>query len=52
LGGQNPLIILGDAEVDYAVNAAAFGAFLHQGQICMSTRRIIVEETIAQELSI
>jgi acyl-CoA reductase-like NAD-dependent aldehyde dehydrogenase len=38
LGGQNPLIIMGDADVDYAVNAAAFGAFLHQGQICMSVR--------------
>jgi aldehyde dehydrogenase (NAD+) len=49
LGGQNPLIILRDADVDYAVNAAAFGGFLHQGQICMSTRRIIVEKPVAQE---
>jgi acyl-CoA reductase-like NAD-dependent aldehyde dehydrogenase len=49
LGGQNPLIIMGDADVDYAVNAAAFGAFLHQGQICMSVRRIIVEKPIARE---
>jgi aldehyde dehydrogenase (NAD+) len=49
LGGQNPLIILKDADVDYAVNAAAFGAFLHQGQICMSVRRIIVEKEIARE---
>jgi aldehyde dehydrogenase (NAD+) len=47
LGGQNPLVILRDADVDYAVNAAAFGAFLHQGQICMSVRRIIVEKPIA-----
>ena len=47
LGGQNPLIVLDDADLDYAVDAAAFGAFLHQGQICMSARRIIVERPIA-----
>src|SRR5262245_21594828 len=47
LGGSNPLIVLGDADLDYAVDASAFGAFLHQGQICMSARRIIVEESIA-----
>jgi acyl-CoA reductase-like NAD-dependent aldehyde dehydrogenase len=47
LGGSNPLIVLGDADLDYAVNASAFGAFLHQGQICMSARRIIVEQPIA-----
>ena len=47
LGGSNPLIVLGDADLDYAVDASAFGAFLHQGQICMSARRIIVEEPIA-----
>jgi len=47
LGGQNPLIVLDDADVDYAVDAAAFGAFLHQGQICMSARRIIVERPVA-----
>ena len=47
LGGYNPLLVLADADLDYAVNAAAFGAFLHQGQICMSARRIIVERPIA-----
>jgi acyl-CoA reductase-like NAD-dependent aldehyde dehydrogenase len=51
LGGQNPMIILRDADIENAVNAAAFGAFLHQGQICMSTRRIIVEDSIAQEFT-
>ena len=51
LGGQNPLIILRDANVDDAVNAAAFGAFLHQGQICMSTRRVIVEKPMAEEFT-
>ena len=47
LGGSNPLIVLGDADLDYAVDASAFGAFLHQGQICMSARRILVEQPIA-----
>jgi acyl-CoA reductase-like NAD-dependent aldehyde dehydrogenase len=47
LGGYNPLIVLADADLDYAVDASAFGAFLHQGQICMSARRIIVERPIA-----
>jgi aldehyde dehydrogenase (NAD+) len=51
LGGQNPLIILRDADVDYAVNAAVFGGFLHQGQICMSTRRVIIERPIAKEFT-
>jgi acyl-CoA reductase-like NAD-dependent aldehyde dehydrogenase len=49
LGGYNPLIVLGDADLDYAVNATAFGSFLHQGQICMSARRIIVERSISDE---
>jgi len=51
LGGQNPLVILRDADVDNAVNAAAFGGFLHQGQICMSTRRVIVEKPIVKEFT-
>ena len=51
LGGYNPLIVLGDADLEYAVNASAFGSFLHQGQICMSTRRILVEGTIADEFT-
>jgi acyl-CoA reductase-like NAD-dependent aldehyde dehydrogenase len=49
LGGSNPLIVLADADLEYAVNASAFGSFLHQGQICMSTRRIIVERAVADE---
>jgi len=48
LGGSNPLIVLADADLESAVDAAAFGAFLHQGQICMSARRIIVEQPIAE----
>ncbi len=49
LGGKAPLIILDDADLDEAVNAAAFGAFLNQGQICMSTERIVVDSKVADE---
>jgi acyl-CoA reductase-like NAD-dependent aldehyde dehydrogenase len=51
LGGYNPLLVLADADLDYAVDATAFGAFLHQGQICMSARKVIVERTIADEFT-
>jgi acyl-CoA reductase-like NAD-dependent aldehyde dehydrogenase len=47
LGGYNPLVVLGDADLDYAVDASTFGSFLHQGQICMSARKIVVERSIA-----
>jgi acyl-CoA reductase-like NAD-dependent aldehyde dehydrogenase len=47
LGGKAPLIVLADADLDEAVKAAAFGAFMNQGQICMSTERIIVVEAVA-----
>jgi benzaldehyde dehydrogenase (NAD) len=47
LGGKAPLVILDDADVDEAVNAAAFGAFMNQGQICMSTERIVVDDKVA-----
>jgi acyl-CoA reductase-like NAD-dependent aldehyde dehydrogenase len=47
LGGKAPLVVLEDADIDGAVNAAIFGAFMHQGQICMSTERIIVHQAIA-----
>ena len=49
LGGKAPLIVLDDADLDAAVNAAIFGAFMNQGQICMSTEKIIVDETVADE---
>lgn len=51
LGGKAPLIVLEDADLDEAVKAAAFGAFMNQGQICMSTERIIVVEAIAAEFN-
>ena len=49
LGGKAPLLVLDDADLDAAVNAAAFGAFANSGQICMSTERIIVDRKIADE---
>jgi acyl-CoA reductase-like NAD-dependent aldehyde dehydrogenase len=48
LGGKNPLIILEDADLDLAVDAALFGAFLNSGQICMSTDRIIIDESLVE----
>jgi salicylaldehyde dehydrogenase len=49
LGGKAPLVVLDDANVDAAVKAAAFGAFLYQGQICMSTERLVVDERVADD---
>ena len=49
LGGKAPLLVLDDADLDAAVNGAAFGAFANSGQICMSTERIVVDERIADE---
>ncbi|HKF46412.1 MAG TPA: aldehyde dehydrogenase [Terracidiphilus sp.] len=49
LGGKAPLIVLEDADIDAAVDATAFGAFLNQGQICMSTERVVVDRKIADE---
>jgi vanillin dehydrogenase len=46
LGGKNPMVILNDADVDYAVDCAAFSNFMHQGQICMTGSRVIVESGI------
>jgi len=43
LGGNSPFVVLGDADVEQAARAAVFGRFLHQGQICMSVNRIIVD---------
>jgi len=51
LGGKAPFIVLEDADLDEAVKAAAFGAFMNQGQICMSTERIIVVEAVADEFA-
>jgi acyl-CoA reductase-like NAD-dependent aldehyde dehydrogenase len=47
LGGKAPLVVLSDADLNEAVSAAAFGAFFNQGQICMSTERIVVDHSVA-----
>ena len=47
LGGKAPFVVLDDADLPGAVNAAIFGSFLYQGQICMSTERFVVDESIA-----
>jgi vanillin dehydrogenase len=49
LGGKAPLIVLDDADLDAAVDAAVFGAFMNQGQICMSTERIVVDARVADD---
>jgi benzaldehyde dehydrogenase (NAD) len=49
LGGNNALVVLDDADLDRALSAAAFGSFMHQGQICMTTGRHLVHERIADE---
>lgn len=49
LGDKSPLIVLDDADIDHAVAAGVFGAFLYQGQICMTTERIIVDDAVADE---
>ena len=49
LGGKNPLVVLKDANIDAAVEAAAFGSFFYQGQACMASSRIYVEKPVMDE---
>lgn len=49
LGGKAPMVVLDDADLDEAVKAAVFGAFMNQGQICMSTERVIVDTKVADD---
>ncbi|RQO45066.1 salicylaldehyde dehydrogenase [Variovorax sp. KBW07] len=49
LGGKAPFVVLDDADIDAAVNAAIFGSFANSGQICMSTERIVVDNAVADE---
>src|ERR1700727_1754822 len=51
LGGKAPMIVLRDADLDRAAAAASFGAFFHQGQICMSTERIVIDRSVAVALA-
>ena len=50
LGGKAPMVVLADADLDAAADAASFGAFMNSGQICMSTERIVVDRAAADEL--
>lgn len=49
LGGNNVFIVMKDADIDNAVDAAIFGKFMHQGQICMSINRLVIHKDIADE---
>jgi len=49
LGGNGPFVVLNDADLGQAVEAAVFGKFLHQGQTCMSVNRFIIEDRIHDE---
>jgi acyl-CoA reductase-like NAD-dependent aldehyde dehydrogenase len=51
LGGKAPMLVLADADIERAVAAAHFGAFMHQGQICMSTERIVVDRSVADDFA-
>jgi vanillin dehydrogenase len=51
LGGKNALIVLEDADLDYAVDAVAFAAYINSGQICMSADRVIAHRAVADELT-
>lgn len=51
LGGKSPLLILDDADLEVAASNAAWGAFLHQGQICMASGRILVHASVAEEFT-
>ena len=49
LGGNSPIVVLDDADIDYAVEASVWGKFMHQGQICMIANRIVVEDAVYNE---
>jgi aldehyde dehydrogenase (NAD+) len=49
LGGNGPLVVLDDADLDLAVDASVFGSFFHQGQICMIANRLIVDAAVHDE---
>ncbi|MEV7199721.1 aldehyde dehydrogenase family protein [Streptomyces griseoluteus] len=51
LGGNSALVVLDDADVDYAVDAAVFSRFVHQGQVCMAANRVLVDRSVAEEFT-
>ncbi|WLW53206.1 aldehyde dehydrogenase family protein [Streptomyces sp. YU58] len=51
LGGNSALVVLDDADIDYAVDAAVFSRYVHQGQVCMAANRILVDRSVAEEFT-
>jgi aldehyde dehydrogenase (NAD+) len=51
LGGNSALVVLEDADIDYAVDAAVFSRYVHQGQVCMAANRVLVDRSIADEFT-
>ncbi|MFF9771371.1 aldehyde dehydrogenase family protein [Streptomyces sp. NPDC053086] len=51
LGGNSALVVLDDADLDYAVDAAVFSRFVHQGQVCMAANRVLVDASVAAEFT-
>ncbi|GAA2148139.1 aldehyde dehydrogenase family protein [Kitasatospora kazusensis] len=51
LGGNSALIVLDDADLDYAVDAAVFSRFAHQGQVCMAANRVLVDRKVLAEFT-
>ncbi|MFJ9835658.1 aldehyde dehydrogenase family protein [Streptomyces sp. NPDC101169] len=51
LGGNSALVVLDDADIDYAVDAAVFSRFVHQGQVCMAANRVLVDRSVAEEFT-
>jgi acyl-CoA reductase-like NAD-dependent aldehyde dehydrogenase len=49
LGGYNPMVILADTDLDYAVRVANYSSFFHQGQMCMNTRKVYIERPLYEE---
>ncbi|MFF5255644.1 aldehyde dehydrogenase family protein [Streptomyces leeuwenhoekii] len=51
LGGNSALVVLDDADIDYAVDAAVFSRYVHQGQVCMAANRILVDRSVSEEFT-
>ncbi|MFG2928891.1 aldehyde dehydrogenase family protein [Streptomyces achromogenes] len=51
LGGNSALVVLDDADIDYAVDAAVFSRFVHQGQVCMAANRVLVDRSVQEEFT-
>lgn len=51
LGGNSALVVLDDADIDYAVDAAVFSRFVHQGQVCMAANRVLVDRSLEAEFT-